>query len=211
MQRSAWRATRSSPRTRSGFKPRLFMSRPNSRSTAPRPRYRSPKRLLSRGISGCRREALRQTEAGWHSPVGQRHLVSFRLKSAPANAQVPCSHSGGRCSPRFTAGVLRRGMIGRAPTRSHAVGRRARRRSPCRASPSQAARARGHAGKGRRRGSTRVRGPFQHATRREARCGRTQPCAACTRRSPHPSSLTRLSGAPKRRPDRRTWCAPGRP
>jgi hypothetical protein len=51
----------------------------------------APHRFVSRGISGCSRDAFRQTEAGLHSPVGQRHFAAPRLKSAPANVQAPCS------------------------------------------------------------------------------------------------------------------------
>lgn len=43
-----------------------------------------------------------------HSPVGQRHFVACRLKSAPANAHVPCSQVGARWSPRLKREFLRR-------------------------------------------------------------------------------------------------------
>jgi hypothetical protein len=43
---------------------------------------------------------LTHTLAGWHSPVGQRHFVARRLKSAPAKVQTPCRQHGGLCSPR---------------------------------------------------------------------------------------------------------------
>ncbi len=61
-------------------------------------------------MSGCSRSALIQTEAGLHSPVGQRHLLAPRLESDPAKRHSPCSHVGGLWSPRSTAGVLRSGM-----------------------------------------------------------------------------------------------------
>ena len=65
--------------------------------------------------------ALLQTDAGVHSPVGQRHFVACRLKSAPANVQVPCSQRGARKSPRFDGAVsLERGDRGDAPV--HATG-----------------------------------------------------------------------------------------
>ena len=82
------------------------------RSTAPRPRYKSPNLLVSRGISGWRRSALIHREAGWHAPVGHRHSVALRLKSVPANVHVPCSQLGGRWSPRLTPGVSRSGTTG---------------------------------------------------------------------------------------------------
>lgn len=87
MQRSAWSATGSCPRTRSGAEPWPFFSRPKPRSTAPRPRYSSRQRFVSRGTRGWRRSALIQVEAGWHSAVGLRHLVALRLKSVPANVR----------------------------------------------------------------------------------------------------------------------------
>ncbi len=36
-------------------------------------------------ISGCKRSAWSHIDAGWHSPVGQRHFVARRLQSVPAN------------------------------------------------------------------------------------------------------------------------------
>jgi hypothetical protein len=52
------------------------------------------------------RSALIQTEAGLHSPVGQRHLLAPRLEPDPANRQAPCSHVGVLWSPRLTPAVL---------------------------------------------------------------------------------------------------------
>ena len=102
-------ATRARPRVRRGFKPHSFFSRPNARSTAPRPRYRSPNRLLSRGISGWSREAFRQTDFGLALAGRAAPLGSLRLKSAPANVHVAVLAGRRRCSPRLTAGVFRAG------------------------------------------------------------------------------------------------------
>ena len=60
-------------------------------------------------MSGWSRDAFRQRLLGEHPPVGQRHFVRLRGKSAPANAQVPCSHFGASWSPRLTAGSLAEG------------------------------------------------------------------------------------------------------
>jgi hypothetical protein len=48
--------------------------------------------------------ALIQTDAGTHSPDGQRHLDAPRLASAQANVHSPCSQVGGLCFPALTAG-----------------------------------------------------------------------------------------------------------
>jgi hypothetical protein len=76
--RSAWSWTRPMPRTRRGSSAHSCLRRPNSHSTAPRLRYRSLNRLLSRGMSGCSLSARSHIEPGLHSPVGQRHLVARR-------------------------------------------------------------------------------------------------------------------------------------
>jgi hypothetical protein len=44
------------------------------------------------------------TDAGSHSPDGQRHLAAPRLASDPANVHVPWSHDGGWSLPALTAG-----------------------------------------------------------------------------------------------------------
>jgi hypothetical protein len=132
--RSACSRTRSRPRTRSGSSAHSCFNRPNSRSTAPRERYSLRERSDSRGTSGCRRSALIQRDFGWHSPVGQRHLVARRLKSAPANVHVPCSHVGAWWSPRLTAGVSRSGVTGQRPGPCSRRGT-GRCHSPCRQSP----------------------------------------------------------------------------
>ncbi len=117
MQRSACSCTRSSPRTRRGASPASCFKRPKHRSTAPRPRYRSPNRLVLRGMSGFRRSALIQTLAGEHArrsswpllaaaACGQRHFVRLFLKSAPANVQRPCSQVGtASCVAAFRARI----------------------------------------------------------------------------------------------------------
>lgn len=69
--RSACSCTRSRPRTRSGARPPSFLSRPNARSTLPRPRYRSPHRLLSRGIQ--------RVQAGRFDPDGGGRAGQFEL------------------------------------------------------------------------------------------------------------------------------------
>src|SRR5947208_2900224 len=61
-------------------------------------------------MSGSRRLDLIQVEAGLHSPEGQRHFAALRSKSAPANAQVPCSQVGGPGG--FLVGMSLSGMIG---------------------------------------------------------------------------------------------------
>jgi hypothetical protein len=73
------------------------------------------------GIRVCSRPALTHADAGEHSPDGQRYLAAPRLGSAPANAHSPCSHCGGLCSPRLTAGVSRSGITGRMPRLSTSV------------------------------------------------------------------------------------------
>jgi hypothetical protein len=40
--------------------------------------YSDRTRLDSRGMSGCRRSALIDRDAGVHSLVGQRHMVALR-------------------------------------------------------------------------------------------------------------------------------------
>lgn len=117
--RSTCSATRSIRRTRSGSMAHSCFSRPNSRSTAPRLRYRPFQRGVSRGMSVCRRSALIQTLAGEHSPEGQRYLAAPRLASEPAKVHVPCSHDGGAALPALTHGVSRRGATGRIPRASH--------------------------------------------------------------------------------------------
>ena len=68
---------------------------------------------MFRGISGCSRDAFTHTDAGLHSPVGQRHFDAPRLASEPANVHSPWSHFGGAALPAFTAGVSRSGITGR--------------------------------------------------------------------------------------------------
>jgi hypothetical protein len=68
----------------------------------------------------CSRSALTHTEAGVHSPVGQRHFDVPRLASDPAKVHVPCSQEGGAALPALTAGVSRSGTMGRMPRSSHA-------------------------------------------------------------------------------------------
>jgi len=87
-----------------GSIPHSCLSRPNSRSTAPRWWYRPFHRPVPLGMSVCSRDAFTQTDAGTHSSVGQRHLDAPRFASAPANAQVPWSHEGGLCFPALTRG-----------------------------------------------------------------------------------------------------------
>jgi hypothetical protein len=109
--RSAWSRTRSSPRTRSGSSAHSCLSRPNSRSTAPRERYSFAERSESRGISGCSLSALTHVDAGVHWSVGQRHWVALALVVGagerplavlacrrPVVADIPCSRCGSaRC------------------------------------------------------------------------------------------------------------------
>ena len=97
--RSTWSATRSIRRTRSGSIAHWCLSVPNSRSPAPRLRYRAFHRSVSRGISVCSLSVLIQTEAGEHSPEEQRYLAAPRLASAPAKVHAPCSHDGGAARP----------------------------------------------------------------------------------------------------------------
>jgi len=84
-------------------------------------------------------------------------------------------------------------------------------RNPCRAPPSRAGRARGHAARDRRQGSTRALAPSRHATRPGGPCASKPPRSACTRRSRHPSGSRQRSGDPTRRPGQRTARACDRP
>jgi hypothetical protein len=93
--RSACSLMRSKPRTRSGDSAHSFLSRPNSRSTEARRRYWAVKRGVSRGMSGCRRSALIQTDAGLQS----------RWRNATWS---PCAHGRlprrSKCRARMSAG-----------------------------------------------------------------------------------------------------------
>jgi hypothetical protein len=58
-----------------------------------------------------RRFALSQRLLGLHCPVGQRHCVRLRARSAPAETHGPCSHSGTTYGSFRTSCVIRMAMI----------------------------------------------------------------------------------------------------
>ncbi len=85
----------------------LCFSRPHSRSTASRPRYKPSHRAVSRGMRVP--SALIHTLPGEHSPEGQRHLDAWHRKLRSPGAVVACR---GLCSPFTTRPVWRRPSSG---------------------------------------------------------------------------------------------------
>jgi hypothetical protein len=77
-----------------------FLSRPFSRSTAPRWRYSFFQRSEVRGIRVCSRLAVIHRLPGEQSAVGQRHLDACRLASAPqTSTRHARRRAGGACQP----------------------------------------------------------------------------------------------------------------
>ncbi len=102
----------------------LCFSRPHSRSTASRPRYKPSHRAVSRGMRVP--SALIHTLPGEHSPEGQRHLDAWHRKLRSPGAVVACR---GLCSPFTTRPVWPETTERMRGSRSR---RRSRRyRAPC--------------------------------------------------------------------------------
>jgi hypothetical protein len=116
-------------------RPLVFLGRPNSRSTAARRQYGAVKRGVSRGMSGCRRSALIQREAGLHSPVG-RH--GRGQAAVTLSRRFPNTRTGSARGFALEKQPARRRLGAMTPLRSDQLGPRRLAKSPIRAAKSGA-------------------------------------------------------------------------